>query len=212
MRILLLSFLSALLTGCAAMQAGKSAKSVIEAQHGGTATGAGATITAPNNAAAPSTQKAVRWTKYFPAPFASPLRPAPEPEMKISLTPEMASPVPAEAPPAPVYQPMPAETYDAVETRLGEHQSAGDLINAVAKLSGLWAPSRVWGCLFLIVGLGGALWSYKNEEGYMMVSLGTAAVSFALIMINGSGWWLLLLGFPWGFWAMQKIGFKIPGQ
>lgn len=189
-----------LLTGCASL----TARKIVENQHPGSATGAGATLSGPSNSATPSTQTAKRVTVYQPARPAVP--PAPNPTA--------AQPAP-EAPPAEITTPAApaapvAYVTEETVTTIGQHQDAAGIVS-VAKKMDSWSTIKWVGLICLVVGLGGLLWSHGNPDGYPVIFWKVAGIGLFLLMVADNPLWLLLLLLPLGFFAVQKMNLlKLP--
>jgi hypothetical protein len=190
---LLLVLIALACFGCA-----QTGRRIIEAQTPGASSGAGATLTGPANSAAPSSQVAERRIAYQAAPIA----PALVPVVQIDAPGIAAPPIPAAQLPAPS---MPAWVYERTETTLGQHQDAADIVKVAVAVS-KWGTVRIVGILCIVLGLGGILWSYKNDEsGYPLVYLKVAGAGVVFLLVGDNPWLLLLLLLPLGLYAAQKF-------
>lgn len=201
-------FLALALTGCKTLQFGRAGvvPDIMAAQTPGVAAGAGGSITGPANSGAATTQIAERRAAYFP-PFPAPTQRVPPYTASENPLTVGAKETPLASIPA--TQPV-QSTYERTETTFGRHQSATGIVKAAASMEG-WSTFRWLALGALVVGLGGMLYSYNNEEsGYMMVFMKVAGVGAFCLMASDNPWWLALLAIPIGFWAIQKWGlFKI---
>jgi len=179
-----------ILAGCA----GHEARKLVEAQKPGTSVGAGATLTGPTNSSAPSTQKATRVIHFAPPAVAQVALPTPViPSVELKAQ-DLSQPAPS----------VPSAVYEHVETSLGQHQDATALIKAAGEMS-KWTTHRWIGFVGVFIGVGGVLWSYKNEEsGYPMVYVKIIIVS-TIVMLVDNPWWLLLGLLPLAFYMAQKL-------
>jgi hypothetical protein len=175
---LLLVLIALACFGCA-----QTGRRIIEAQTPGASSGAGATLTGPANSAAP-------------------IAPALVPVVQIDAPGIAAPPIPAAQLPAPS---MPAWVYERTETTLGQHQDAADIVKVAVAVS-KWGTVRIVGILCIVLGLGGILWSYKNDEsGYPLVYLKVAGAGVVFLLVGDNPWLLLLLLLPLGLYAAQKF-------
>lgn len=186
--------------GCAGM----AGRSIVEAQTPGTASGAGATVTGPANSATPTTQTATRTMS-----FAVPAVPTPTPRI-----PTLEIPAPsAGQPPPPPAAPQPVWVQETVQTSIGAHQDAAGIVKVAVSMS-KWSSVKWIGLLLIVGGIGGILWSYKNEEsGYPLVYIKTAGIGIFLVIAADNPAWLLLALLPLGLYAAQKFNllrFPVP--
>lgn len=195
MRPLVLFAVLLLATGCSYLPT-KGAASVVSAQAPGVASGAGAEVVGPANSASPTTQTAERRVAYYPPPG----REWPLPTSGVQPQPA-PQPAPVDAP----KDVTPAWSYEKVSTTIGQHQSAATIVKVAEQASG-WSSVRWLGILALLVGIGGALWSYNNEHGYMLVFVKVAICGLILVIVGENPWLLLILLIPFGFYVIQKLG------
>lgn len=190
------------LTGCSRVSSG-AAKLVAE-QHAGQATGAGATFTGPSNSAAPSTQTAQRRAAYYApsAPQAARVEPQKvEVEGKATAAPPV---LPTSTSPLQLPAPAPAWIDEKIETTFGQHQDAAGLVTA-AIAANSWGKARWLGILCVAFSALALAWSHNNPEGYPLVAWKIGAVGLALVVLDPSPWWLLLLILPAAFYVLQKL-------
>lgn len=200
-------------SGCAAMP-GKETGKVVASQLGGTVSGAGATMTTPNNAATPSTQSAYKRTIYQDVRKDKP----DVPEIRFKLPQELE--VPAQSPnvaqqvaqkvESTNFVEVPASVEEWTETTIGSHQDLDSIIKSMGSALKVITLGHVLGLLMVIVGSGGVMWSMGNPNGYMAVFLGLLIVG-VLLLVTGNVWWLAVAALPALFWLGQKLGIiRIP--
>jgi len=188
-------------TGCSRVSSG-AAKLMAE-QHPGQATGAGATITGPSNSAAPTTQTAHRRAGYY----APPTRDWPLPTTGLPATPTASPSPPPSLSPSPTTSPQapaPAWIDEKVETTIGQHQDAAGLVTA-AIAANAWGKARWLGLLCVAFSALALAWSHNNPEGYPLIAWKIGAIGLALVVLDPSPWWLLLLILPAAFYVVQKL-------
>lgn len=195
------------LAGCT-NRSGKAASSIVAQQTPGSSSGAGATFVGPANSAAPSTQTAHRRAAYYPAP----VRDWPLPTTGLSAqSPAASDQSPIAHPQSAIQQvPPPAWIDEKTETTFGQHQDAAGLVTA-AIAAGAWGKARWLGLLCVAFSALALAWSHNNPEGYPLVAWKIGAVGLALVVLDPSPWWLLLLIIPAGFYFVQKLNLlRIP--
>lgn len=199
------------LTGCAQ----RSGANILAEQRPGEASGAGATLTGPTNAAAATTQTAKRRVGYYPPPS----RQWPLPTTGLVATPaETTLPVNATTPdqspsgavsPAPLAAPAPAWIDETVTTTIGQHQDAAGLIKAASAMAS-WGKARWLGIVCILCGAFGLAWAHNNPDGYPLICWKIAGIGLALAIFDPSPWWLLALLLPAAFYIWQKLQIKLP--
>jgi len=189
-------------------------RGIVSEQKPGLATGAGATFTGPANSAAASTQVAQRRAAYYapsspvaaplpvrttePTPLAPSLAPEAAPAASGSPLSSLSSQLPPSAPPAPAW------IDERTETTFGPHQDAAGLMKAATAI-GSWGKARWLGLLCCAFSALALAWSHNNPEGYPLVAWKIGAVGLALVVLDPSPWWLLLLILPAAFYVVQKL-------
>lgn len=195
----LLSILALALVSCS-----NNARDISAAQTPGTATGAGATLTGPGNSATPSTQSAEREVEYY-APEVSVTGLNHDAPAKSRVTDQEPRPAVATRPAA-----LPRIVREKVTTTLGQHQDAALIVRAASEAS-QWSGVRWFGLLCVFVGVLGTAYGVTHKEtGYPVVFLKVAGIGVLLLFVAENPLWLLLLIFPLGFYAIQKLGVLRP--
>lgn len=195
-----------LLPGCSVLP-WKAASKPVEAQKGGYAQGAGASIVQPVNSGQASTQKATERRWYATGtrnPAAS--RNAPKAEVEHDLTDGPGVNVDAEAAEVPAVPAIPVYEEWTTETTLGAHQDLAGIVTAAGSLLKQTSMLLWFGLMATIGGAFGIAWSAGNERGYMVVSVLTLVIGITWVIVPPSNWWLLLGAIPFGSWLMQQDG------
>lgn len=184
----LLAFILWLLTGCALRPNNKSGSNVTESQLPGEASGAGATLVGPTNAAQQTTQTAKRRTRYF-----APARQWPLPSTGLT---EQAI--------AAVATPAPDWIDEQVTTVLSPHQDAAAIVK-VAEEANKWSKTRWIGICLVIGAIIFALYYRGTDGGYPLVYAKVICIGAVIAIVDPSPWWLCLLILPSLFYVAQKL-------
>lgn len=198
------------LAGCSA----NSASNLIKTQHPGTATGAGATLTGPTNAATPTTQTAERSVEFYAPEWVGQQMSYPVEAIPTVYTvapdafdagdidrPTRVTPFSSPSP-----SPRPRVMVERVTTTIGQHQDAAGIIAQVAKAAHEWGWLRWVGVACILAGVAGWLWSVGNPGGYPVVFLGVAGCGVLFVFAAANPAWLLVILLPVGFYGAQKLG------
>lgn len=210
---LLILAVAAWLAGCT--QHGTTARGIVDGQHPGNSTGAGATFTGPANSGAASTQTAQRRIGFY-APSAAPQPPpVPAPGDVAPVLPPSAALGDFTRGPArftlPDASPPPAWIDEKTETTFGQHQDAAGIVKMAVAMND-WGRARWLGVVCLFFAYSGLLLAVGNPDGYPVICWQIGAVGVFLVVFDPSPWWLCLLILPAGFYILQKFGlWKMPG-
>lgn len=206
----LLAVLFLFVLGCKSLGLARATSNVLSAQTPGVATGAGGTLTAPGNAAAPSTQTSRRTTVWANAPASARNGPLAAQSATDGVEPA-AVPAPVAAPPAPPPGPAPLWTQEETTTTIGQHQDAAAILKVATTVS-QWGRARLLGILLIIAGVFGLALAHNNPEGYPVICWKITGIGLFLAVFDPSPWWLLLLLIPAGFYLAQKLNLlRLPG-
>lgn len=191
--------------GCSTLGLTK-AVSLAEAQQAGHAEGAGANVTGPTNAAAPTVQSAFRDIKYTPVIVRPKARAEHEFPAILAQYPNQPSPQSASGNDANQIEVLavPTSASERVETTIGQHQNVEGIVKA-AMIASRWSSVRWLGILTIIIGVGGMLWSHGNPDGYPLIFVKVIGCGIVLTLIGENPWLLLILLLPVGFYVLQKL-------